>query len=138
MIPLLMLAIFLTGALAALAYALATYALPVMVAVAMARFAYATGAGLIGAGLAGIRAGAAFFGLLTYLFATLRSPIPRLFIALVFASPAAIAGYVLVHGVAREAVPSELWRQPFCLAGGSLVGLSALARLADASLFRGE
>lgn len=138
MIPLLMIAVSLIGATCVAAYALATYALPVMVAIAAARFAYATGAGLIGAGLVGLLAGAASFGLLAYLFAKLRSLILRLAVALVFAIPAAVAGYAIVHGVTRDAVPSELWRQLFCLAGGSLVGLSALARLADASLFRGE
>lgn len=45
MMPLLMLAIVLTGAVAALAYTLATYALPFMAAIAVAYFAYATGAG---------------------------------------------------------------------------------------------
>jgi hypothetical protein len=41
-----------------------------------------------------------------------------------------------VHGVTREAVPSEVWRQIFCIAGGIFVGCSALARLADPSMFR--
>ncbi|MBX5086737.1 hypothetical protein HJB56_28850 [Rhizobium lentis] len=131
MIPLLMIAVSLIGATCVAAYALATYALPVMVAIAAARFAYATGAGLIGAGFVGLLAGAASFGLLAYLFAKLRSPILRLAVALVFAIPAAVAGYAIVHSVTREAVPSELWRQVFCIAGGACAGLSALSRLAN-------
>ncbi|WP_311044530.1 hypothetical protein [Rhizobium lentis] len=76
MIPLLMLAVSLIGAMCMAAYVLATYALPVMVAIAAARFAYATGAGVIGAGLVGLLAGAASFGLLANLFATLHDPAP--------------------------------------------------------------
>lgn len=59
-----------------------------------------------------------------------RAPILRLVVALIFAAPAAVAGYALVHGITREAVPSEVWRVIFCLIGGSVTGLSALMRLA--------
>ena len=76
------------------------------------------------------RAAAAAFAVFAVLFATLRSPILRLIVALVFAAPAAIAGYALVHGVTHEAIPSAIWRQIFCFIGGALVGVSALMRLA--------
>lgn len=129
MIPLLLIAAAFIGAACVAAYALATYALPVMIAMRAACFAYASGAGLIGAGLVGFLTGVMSFGLLACLFVTLRSPILRLAVALVFAIPAAIAGYALVHGVTHEAVPTEFWRQVFCIAGGASTGLSALARL---------
>lgn len=115
-----------------LAYMLATYAVPFFFAVMATRFAYATGAGYIGAGIVGLFAGVGAYGSLVYLYATRRSPGLRLAIALIFAVPAAIAGFALVHGVAREAVPSEVWRKIFSLIGGALVGLSALARLREA------
>lgn len=118
-----------------LAYRLATFALPFMLALEAVHFAYATGAGWIGAGVVGFFAGVASFGILAFLFATLRPPILRLAVAVVFVAPAAVAGYALVHGVTREVVPSEVWRQIFCIAGGILVGCSALARLADPSMF---
>jgi hypothetical protein len=60
----------------------------------------------------------------------LRSPALRLIVALIFAAPATVAGYALVHGVTREAVPSEVRRQIFCVIGGGFVGVSALVRLA--------
>ena len=60
----------------------------------------------------------------------IRSPVIRLAVALVFAAPAAVAGYALVHGITREAVPSEIWRQIFCIVGGGVVGIAALMRLA--------
>lgn len=125
----LMASIALIGVLCVLAYKLAVYALPFMLGLTAARFAYETGAGWIGAGLVGLVAGGAAFGVLVFLFATLRSPILRLAVALIFAVPAAVAGYFLVYGVAREAVPSEVWRQVFCILGGMFVGISAVTKL---------
>ena len=80
--------------------------------------------------LVGFVAAVTAFGVLALLFDTLRSPILRLIVALVFVAPAAVAGYALVHGVTKEAVPSEIWRTIFCMIGGAFVGVSALARLA--------
>jgi len=74
-------------------------------------------------------AGAVTYGLLIVLFMAVRPPILRLAVALVFAAPAAVAGYALVHGITREAVPSEVWRTIFCLIGGGVTGASALMRL---------
>ena len=135
MIAVILMTVPLVILLCVLAYRLATFALPFMLAVEAARFAFATGAGWIGAGIVGFFAGVASFGILAFLFATLRTPILRITVALIFAAPAAVAGYALVHGVTREAVPSEIWRQIFCIAGGIFVGCSALARSADPSIF---
>mgnify|MGYP001171410026 CR=1 FL=1 len=134
MFLLLMLAVALTGAMAVFAYSLAIHALPVIVAITVARIAHATGAGIVGAGVVELLAGVASFGLMVFLFAALRSPILRLAVAIVFALPAAVAGYSLVHGVVGHVVPSEIWRQFFSIAGGIFVGCSALARLADPSI----
>lgn len=131
MVPLTMLSVVLTGAMCALAYTLATYALPFLFAVTMTRLAFATGAGFVGAGIVGLFAGVAAYGFLAYLFTTLRSSSLRLAVALIFAIPAAIAGYALAYGITREAIPSEIWRQIFCVVGGISVGLSALAKLAN-------
>lgn len=113
-----------------LAYTLAVYALPFMLGVSAAQFAYQTGSGLIGAGFVGLAAAVAAFGILAFLFDTLRPPILRLIVVLIFAAPAAVAGYALIHGITKESVPSEIWRQIFCIIGGAFVGVSALLRLA--------
>ena len=118
------------------AYTLATYALPLMLGFAAARCAYHTGAGLIGASFIGLIAAVAVFGLFAVLFVKLWSPILRLILAMIFAAPAALAGYALVHGVTHEAMRSAIWRQIFCFIGGALVGLSALMRLAGSSFVR--
>ncbi|WP_235527080.1 hypothetical protein [Sphingopyxis sp. 113P3] len=113
-----------------LAHTLTVYALPFMLGLTAAQFAFQTDSGLIGAGPVGFVAAVAAFGILAFLFDTLRPPIRRLIVALVFAAPAAVAGYALVHGVTQESVPSEIWRQIFCIIGGGFVGVSALLRLA--------
>ncbi|UPG71747.1 hypothetical protein MVG78_14510 [Roseomonas gilardii subsp. gilardii] len=130
MIVLMLMAVALIAGLCVLAYTLAIYALPFMLGIEAARLAYASGSGLIGAGLVGLTAGAAAYGLLVALFMVVRTPILRLAVALVFAAPAAIAGFALVHGITRDAVPSDIWRVIFCLIGGGVTGLSALMRLA--------
>jgi hypothetical protein len=121
--------VVLIGMLCVLAFNLATYAVPFMAGLAAARFAYHTGSGLLGAGLVGFVAGLAVFGVFVFLFAALRSPILRIAIALAFAAPAALAGYELVWGIAHEYVPSDIWRQIFCIIGGALVGIAAFGRL---------
>jgi len=130
MVAVMLMSVVLIAGLCVLAYTLATYALPFMLGVTAAQFAYHTGAGFIGAGLVGFVAAVAAFGVLALLFDTLRSPILRLIVALVFAAPAAVAGYALVHGVTKEAVSSEIWRQIFCIVGGGCVGIAAWMRLA--------
>lgn len=131
MIVLMLMAVALVAGLCVLAYTLAVYALPFMLGMEAARLAYASGSGLIGAGLVGLIAGAAAYGLLVVLFMAVRTPILRLAVALVFAAPAAIAGFALVHGITRDAMPSDIWRVIFCLIGGSVTGLSGLMRIAS-------
>jgi hypothetical protein len=61
-----------------------------MLAFAAARFACYTGAGAIGASFVGAIGAAVTFGMLSALFATLRSPIRRFMVALIYSSPAAL------------------------------------------------
>jgi hypothetical protein len=84
-----LMSVALVGILCVVAYTLATYALPLMLGFAVARFAYHTGSGLIGASFIGLSAAVAAFGVFSVLFATLRSSILRLIVALIFAAPAA-------------------------------------------------
>lgn len=133
MVLLMLMSVAVIGMLCVAAYTLAVYALPFMLGLTTAQFAYHTGSGLIGAGLVGVVAAGAAFGILALLFDSLRSPILRLIVALIFAAPAAVAGYALVHGITKEAVPSEIWRQIFCIIGGGFVGGAALLRLAAPS-----
>ena len=129
MVVLIIMSMVLIGALSVLAYRLAVYALPVMLGFAIARIAYQTGAGMIGSSIIGFIAGAVAYGFLSVLFVSLRSPAARIVVGLIFALPAAGAGYALVSGISANAIPSELWRFLFCVLGGILVGAPAFTRL---------
>jgi len=130
MVAVMFMSVALVALLCVLAYTLAIYALPFMLGLTAAQFAYQTGSGLIGAGLVGLVSAGVAFGILAVLFETIRSPALRLIVALIFAVPAAVAGYALVYGITKEAVPSDIWRQIFCIVGGGCVGVAAWMRLA--------
>ena len=129
MVALLIMSTVLIGMLCVLAYRLAVYALPVMLGFEITRIAYQTGAGMIGASIIGFIAGAVAYGLLSVLYVSVRSPAARIAVGLIFALPAAAAGYVLISGISANTIPSELWRLMFCVLGGLLVGSAAFTRL---------
>ncbi len=58
-----------------------------------------------------------------------RSPLIRAAIALLFAVPAAIAGYHATLGLAHIGVPSQGWREAFAMVGAILVGGTAWGRM---------
>jgi hypothetical protein len=129
MVAVLIMCVMLTGTLCVLAYRFAIHALPIMLGFQVAHIANGTGAELIGTGIVGLVAGAVAFGLLSAVFVLVKSPIARVIIGLIFALPAAGAGYALVSGVSASAIPSEAWRQIFCIIGGVFVGAAAFTRL---------
>jgi hypothetical protein len=104
-----------------LLFALAVQALPVFVAFAAGLAAYHSGSGEIGAFLVGLIAGALTFAARQIAVAAFRSPLIRTAIALVFALPAAMAGYHAALGLAQLGVPAELWQQAFALIGAVAV-----------------
>lgn len=125
--------VVLIGMLCILFFTLASYALPFMLGLEVARFAYHDGSGFLGAVLVGFVAAMLVFGLAFLLLGIVRSPVLQIAVALVYTVPAVVAGYALVYGITREYVPSDIWRQLFCVLGGLLVGLSALVRLMAAA-----
>jgi hypothetical protein len=125
--------VVLIGMLCMLFFTLASYALPFMLGLEVARFAYHSGSGFLGAVLVGIIAGVLVFGLAFLLLGIVRSPGLQITVALVYTAPAIVAGYALVYGITREYVPSDIWRQLFCIVGGLFVGFSALLRLMAAA-----
>ena len=58
-----------------------------------------------------------------------RSPIVRLIIRLLFAVPAARAGYDVTLAVAYFGIPQEWWRESFAMLGAIAVGCTAWARV---------
>jgi hypothetical protein len=113
-----------------LLFALAVHALPVFVAFAAGLAAYHSGSGEFGAFLVGLIAGALTLAAGQIAVASFRSPAIRTAITLVFAVPAAMAGYHAALGLAQLGVPAEPWQRAFALFGAVAVGATAWARLA--------
>jgi hypothetical protein len=82
---------------------------------------YHTGSGPIGAIIVGLIAGTITLIAGQIALMTLRSPFVRAGIALLFAVPAATAGYHAL-GVAHIGIPAEGWRQAMALLGAIVVG----------------
>jgi hypothetical protein len=80
--------------------------------------AFYSGAGVIGGIIVGIVAGVAALGAGQFAFAVARSPFIPAAIALLFAVPAAIAGYHAILAVAHIGVPSQGWRAAIAVIGG--------------------
>jgi hypothetical protein len=112
-----------------LVFELAVYALPISVGVVAGLAASHSGAGPIGAVIVGLVAAVALHisGQLVFDFA--RSRLTSLIVGLVFAAPAAAAGYEAVHGLAALGAASPVWQQSFAVVGAILVGATAWARL---------
>jgi len=112
-----------------LLFTLAVYALPFFLGVTAAFAAYHSGAGVLGAIVVGVLAGGAALAIGQVAFATVRSPLVRAAIGLVYAAPAAVAGYHATLGLAHIGVPSEAWREVFAWIGALSIGGTAWARM---------
>jgi hypothetical protein len=106
-------------------FTLAVHALPTFVGISAGFAAYRIGSGEIGAIVFGLIAAGFTFAAAHSAVAVFRLPMIRAVIALLFAVPAAVVGYHAVLGLARFAVPAELWQQSFALIGTLAVGGTA-------------
>ncbi len=93
--------------------------------------AFHSGAGPVGAFAVGILAGAATLVAGQFAVTLLPSPLLRGGVALLFAAPAAFAGYHASHGIAAMTTPSEAWRQALAVLGSLIVGITAFVRLSQ-------
>jgi hypothetical protein len=110
-------------------FTLALYALPFFAGITAGLAAFHSGAGVIGTIVVGTVAGVLTLGAGQAAFAISRSPFIRAAIALLFAAPAAIAGYHATLGLAQIGVPSAGWREAFAIIGAILVGGTAWGRM---------
>src|SRR5579859_2825108 len=88
----LILSVFGIGFFCWLLFTLAVYALPFFAGMTAGLAAYHSGSGALGALVVGVLAGGATWAIGQIAFATIRSPLIRAVIALLFAAPAAVAG----------------------------------------------
>jgi hypothetical protein len=112
-----------------LLFALAVYALPFFAGLSAGLAAYHSGSGPIGAIIVGVVAGAVTVLLGQVAFATVRSPLIRATIALLFAAPAALATDHAALGLAQVAIPGEGWRDAMAVAGAIIVAATAWLRM---------
>jgi hypothetical protein len=117
------------GYLCWLIFALAVYALPLFAGVTTGLAAFHSGSGPIAAIVVAVIVSviALFAGQIA--FRTLRSTPARAVIALLFAVPAAVAGYHAAHGLADIVLPIEAWRQTMAVAAAIMVATIAWVRI---------
>lgn len=126
---LILLAISLTIAFCIFAYNLAIYALPFMVGLSAAQYTWGAGGGILLSGLAAIGAALVSIGLVIAVLGFARNPALRLIALAVFAVPAVIAGYALIHGVAKNAIDPGLMLYLLSGSAGLFIGIAAMVNL---------
>ena len=111
-------------------FTLAIYALPFFVGMTAGLYAHQSGTGPLGAIGLGIVAAAFVLVVGQTIFSFVRTPILRITVALMFAVPAALAGYYATFGLSGLTMTSEVWRQVFAVIGAVVIGATAWAQLA--------
>lgn len=114
-------------------FTLAIYALPFFVGMTVGLYVHESGTGPLGAIILGMVAAAFVVVIGQVVFSLVRTPILRIAIALMFAVPAAIAGYYATFGLSGLTMSSDIWRQVFGVIGALVTGVAAWTRLAASS-----
>jgi len=110
-------------------FTLAVYAVPFFVGTTAGFYLFQAGTGPFGAIAIGFVAASLTLAAGQYAFSVTRSAIVRLVIGLLFALPAARAGYDVTLAFAHIGVPSEWWREVLAVVGAITVGGAAWARM---------
>lgn len=110
-------------------FTLAVHALPFFVGLTAGIYSSRIGMGPFGAIVIGFVAGGFALAVGRYAFSIARGPAVRLLIGLLFAVPAACAGYHVALALAHIGIPSEWWREPFAMLGAVAIGSTAWARV---------
>ena len=119
------------GILLWLLFTLAIYALPFFVGLTVGIYAQDNGAGLVEVLGAGLLVGIAALVLGQLLIAILRNPWLQAGVALVYAAPAALAGYYAVYGLSGVGFETETVRVVLGGIGGLIIGGTAWVRMGD-------
>ena len=88
---------------------------PFFVGMTVGIYSFQVGVGPFGAIVVGFVAGSTTLVAGQFAFSVARSPIVRLVVGLLFALPAARAGYDVTLPFAHVSVPSEWWREAFAV-----------------------
>lgn len=110
-------------------FALAIHALPFFVGMTVGIYSFQAGAGPFGAIVVGFVTAGFTLAVAQNAVSVARSPIVRLLIRLLFAVPAARAGYDVTLALAHFGIPQEWWQESFAMLGAIAVGCTAWARV---------
>ena len=110
-------------------FMLAVHALPFFVGMAAGIYSIQIGVGPFGTIVIGFTVACCTFVAGRYAVSVVRSPVVRILIGLLFAVPAARAGYDVTLALAHIGIPSERWRESFAMLGAIAVGCTAWARV---------
>lgn len=113
-----------------LIFSVAVYALPFAIGLSAGLAAIHSGAGVVGGFIIGGLAGGLALMLGQITFASVRAPVARTAIGLLYAVPAAIAGYHMALELAQLGMSTGIWQEAFAIFGAVMIGSSAWARLA--------
>ena len=105
----------------ALLFRLSVHALPLFVAFAAASVTYHSDHGLVAALVAATLAGIATIATAQIALGLARSDLARAAVGIVFALPAALAGYHAVHGIAAATMPVSIWPTVVALIGAAAI-----------------
>ena len=112
------------GLCCALLFRLSIYALPLLVAVAVASDTHPSG-GIVAALIAAALAAIATIAVAQFALGLVKSDLARAGIGLVFAVPAAIAGYHAVHGIAVATMPDGGWQMTVSFLGSAIIAAAS-------------
>lgn len=109
----------------ALLFRLSVYALPLFVAFLAASAIYRSGNGIIAALAAAAIAAIILLAVAQLALAFAKSDLTRAAIGVVFAAPAAVAGYHAVHGIAAASMPPSAWQLVVSLLGAVIIAAAS-------------
>ncbi|MEH3099693.1 hypothetical protein [Sphingomonas adhaesiva] len=113
------------GILARLVTQLAIHALPAAAGLWFGLAAYHAGAGVIASLAVGVIVGAIVFAVGATIAGTARSRSLTIGVGVIFASPAALAGYHLAYRLSGIGAPAEGWREVIAMVGAVMLGIAA-------------
>ncbi|MGE3743958.1 MAG: hypothetical protein AB7I59_31185 [Geminicoccaceae bacterium] len=123
------LGVFGLGFLCWLLFTLAIYALPFLAGLTAGLAAFDSGGGVLGALIVGFLAGGATLALGQIGFVTARTALLRAIIGLLYAVPAAVAGYQVSFALAGIGMSTGGWQTAFAVVGAILSGVTAFSRM---------
>jgi len=105
----------------ALLFRLSIYALPLFVAFLAGHSTYQGGNGIIASLVAAAIAAIILLAAAQFALAFAKSDLTRTAIGIIFAAPAAFAGYHAVHGIAAATMPQSAWQIAVSLLGAAII-----------------